>query len=325
MQILNEIYKQLEHIDRTKEYFYVTDLGTCPRKVIMNFGSYEKKPQTNAEKIMFYKAENDHRAMARLLNKSKRFSIIKEEFDISEGLPKMWHGRLDSLVFDNVPTTYLVERNVDLEKIKSFAKPRGIITVDNVNSIKKLNGSSIYPIDWKGTRSLKYQVELPKKNHITQLRAYIMALQNMNYDCNKGVLIYSDRTGSYEGIEFVIQPDNDSVLAEMKIYEDWYLSNVGEQLTGIFEYKLPPILERSIKHFPKINEFHLIPNWQCDYCYYEGLSCHPNMSKNKIAEIKDNKLKIRNGYFEYEDRLNEIINPKDDKDFYNFVKRESEK
>jgi len=286
MKILNEIYKQLDRPDRTKEYFYVTDLGTCPRKVIMNFGSYEKKPQTNAEKIMFYKAENDHRAMARLLNKSDRFFIIREEFSINEGLPEMWHGRLDNLIYDK-------------------------------------EDKSISPLDWKGTRSLKYQLELLKQSHILQIRSYLMALINMQFPTDKGYIIYTDRTGSYEGVEFVIEPDNESVLAEMKIYEDWYLSNVGEQLTGIFEYKLPPIISREIKQIK--NEFYLVPNWQCGYCYYCNLSCKPNMSKNKIAEIKDDKLVIRKEYLEYEDRLNEIINPKDESDFYQFCKKESKK
>ena len=49
------------------------------------------------------------------------------------------------------------------------------------------------------------------------------------------------------------------------------------------------------------------------------------MSKNKIAEIKDDRLVIRKEYLEFEDKLNEIINPKDDKDFYEFVKKESKK
>jgi len=311
MQILNEIYKQLEKEDRPKEYFYVTDLGTCPRKVIMNFGDYKKKPMTNAEKIMFFKADSDHKSMARLLNKSNRFFIIREEFNISEGLPKMWHGRLDNLLYDR-------------------------------------EEKSISPIDWKGTRSLKYQAELPKQSHILQIRAYLMALINMRFPVDKGIIIYMDRTGSYEGIEFVIEPDNDSVLAEMKIYED-YLINQYEfekytidskclkiksldtfsenNQTRIFSLRnsslLPQILCRDIKQIK--NEFYLIPNWQCSYCYYQGLSCEPNMSKNKIAEIKDNKLKIRKGYEEYKNRLNELINPKDNENFYNFVKGVSDK
>ena len=310
MKILNEIYKQLDRPDRTKEYFYVTDLGTCPRKVIMNFGSYEKKPQTNAEKIMFYKAENDHRAMARLLNKSDRFFIIREEFSINEGLPEMWHGRLDNLIYDK-------------------------------------EDKSISPLDWKGTRSLKYQLELPKQSHISQLRSYLMALINMQFPTDKGYIIYTDRTGSYEGVEFIIEPDNDSVLTEMKIYEDWFENCIGETILSnkirttldnrldtlklreeiMAENNLPPILDRSIKQIK--NEFYLNPSWQCDYCYYQNLSCHPNMSKNKIAEIKDDKLKIRKEYLEYEDKLNEIINPKEYENtpngFAKFVEGESRK
>ncbi|GAH35352.1 unnamed protein product, partial [marine sediment metagenome] len=148
----------------------------------------------------------------------------------------------------------------------------------------------------------------------------------MNYDCHKGILIYSDRTGSYEGIEFVIEPDNESVLSAMEVYEGTFNkayegvkqtaktgdiikfnNGIGFDDNGNILYtnvklhkdSLPSILPREIKQIK--NEFYLIPNWQCGYCYYQGLSCKPNMSKNKIAEIKDDKLKIRKGYLEYED------------------------
>lgn len=294
-EILDEIYKQLKKVEKKKEYFYVTDLGQCPKKVIMGFGNYEKKQQTNAEKLMFAKAESDHRAMARLLNKSNRFFIIREEFSINDGLPEMWHGRLDNLIYDK-------------------------------------EEKSISPIDWKGTRSLKYQAELPKPSHVLQIRTYLMALINMQFPVDKGYLIYSDRTGSYEGIEFAIQPYNESVLAEMKIYEEYYNDTITvaeyENIKSYtpepnLEERLPSILPREIKKIK--NEFYLIPNWQCGYCYYQGLSCKPTMSKNKIASIKDDKLKIRKGYLEYEDRLNELINPKDNGDFYNFVKKASNK
>ena len=154
----------------------------------------------------------------------------------------------------------------------------------------------------------------------------------MHFPVDKGYLIYSDRTGSYEGIEFEILPDNESVLAEMKRYEKYYdlVFFPDRTLNNVIEFNFPPILDRDIKQIktqkskdvtkPSHNEFYLTPNWQCDYCYYQNLSCNPNMSKNKIAEIKDNRLVIRKDYGEYEDRLNNIINPKDDNDFYKFVK-----
>jgi len=257
MEILDEIYKQLKQEDRIKECFYVTDLGVCPRKVIMDFGDYKKKPLTNAERLMFHKAESDHREMATLLNYSNRYSIMKQEMSINDGLPEMWHGRLDCLVYD-------------------------------------LQLNEMFPVDWKGTRSLKYQVELPKANHVLQVKCYIWALYQMNYPVNKGKLIYTDRTGSYDGMEFEVDGDIRELSPLMQVYEVAY--RIYEQ-----DKTLPNMLPRIIKQIK--DEYYLIPDWQCGYCKYQGLSCKPNMSKNKIAEIKDNKLVMRKGYEEYEKHI----------------------
>lgn len=288
--ILNEIYKALNKPDRKKEYFYVTDLGSCPRKVIMNFGEYEKKPLTNAEKIMFHKADSDHTQMSRLLNQSDRYSVMKEEYSVNEGLPDMWHGRLDCLVYDR-------------------------------------DTNEMFPVDWKGTRSLRYQSDLPKEQHVLQLQAYIWALNQMNYPVNRGVIIYVDRSGSYDGLEFDIEGSIRELIPEMKIYEKAYKESGFKVLMAyplpeiLPEIKLPPILPREIKQSKNI--FNLIPNWQCGYCKYQGLSCNPNMSTNKAAEINDKELIIRKGYEEYDIAINQLIKPKeytdDKKGFADFV------
>ena len=284
--ILEEIYKQLDKPERKKEYFYVTDLGSCPRKVIMNFGDYKKKPLTNAEKIMFHKADSDHTQMSRLLNQSDRYSVMKEEYSINDGLPEMWHGRLDCLVYDK-------------------------------------GTDEMFPVDWKGTRSLRYQTDLPKQQHVLQLQAYIWALNQMNYPVNRGVIIYVDRSGSYDGLEFDVGGSIRKLRPEMKTLENYYNKSIIKGYAPI----LPDMLPREIKKSKNI--FNLVPNWQCGYCKYQSLSCEPNMSTNKIAELlPDNEVKIRGGYEEYIDTLNELLKPKeytDDKkgfsDFANDVNK----
>ncbi len=267
--ILPEIYKALDKPDRVKEYFYVTDLGSCPRKVIMNFGEYDKKPLTNAERIMFHKANSDHTQMSRLLNCSDRYSVLKEEYSINAGLPEMWHGRLDCLVYDR-------------------------------------DTNEMFPIDWKGTRSLRYQADLPKQQHVLQLQAYIWALNQMNYPVNRGVIIYVDRSGSYEGLEFDVEGSIRELTLEMKTLENYYNKSIIKGYAPI----LPDTLPREIKRRKDI--FYLEPNWQCNYCKYESLSCKPTISKNKIAEVKDKEfLIIRKGYEEYEETLNELFKPKE--------------
>lgn len=276
MSILEEVYKALDKPPRVKEHFYVTDLGTCYRKVIMNFGEHEKKELTNAEKIMFHKANSDHEAMTQLLQQSKRFSVMEVEMNINAGLPDIWHGRLDVLVYD-----------------------------------KELG--EMFPIDWKGTRSLRYQQDLPKTAHKLQLRAYIMALAELGYPVGSGKIIYVDRTGSFEGVEFDVEANDTEVLEEMIYYE------------ACKTVDLPPILPREIKQTK--DEFHLVPNWQCGYCYYQPSSCQPNMSKNKIATLTSGELSIKPDYTDYADQLHKMLEPKDyehtPKGFSNFVKEEN--
>ncbi len=271
MSILEEIYIQLDKPKKKKEHFYVTDLGSCPRKVIMNFGDYKRKELTNAEKIMFFKANSDHKSMTYLLNKSKKYSVMETELVINDGLPKLWHGRLDVLIYD-------------------------------------YKGSCMYPIDWKGTRSLRYQADLPKSAHKLQLRSYIMALRVLSYPVDIGKLTYVDRTGSYEGVEFEIEADDDEVLENMKFYEKCLTVYKGDS-DNLLPQLLPPIIPREIKRTK--DEFHLVPNWQCGYCHYQPSSCKPNMSKNKIASMVNGELSIRKDYTNYANKLYKMIEPKE--------------
>ncbi|MCJ7570692.1 MAG: hypothetical protein MUO82_02280 [Candidatus Thermoplasmatota archaeon] len=275
MQILNEIYKQLyfERENRIKTHLYVTDLGFCPRRVMMDFGDFEKRDFTKQELYMFKKSKQQEVDFEKMLERSDNFFVLKHNLKLDDGLPPLWHGELDFFLYDR--------------EDKEFE-----------------------PLEYKSSRSFKYPEYLPKRENVFQTKAYIYALKNMfpNLNIKRGILFYDDRSGSNLPLEFLID-NTDDLINEMKIYEDWHLKSI-----------LPPILEREIKQTK--NEFYLIPNWQCGiYCKYHDLSCKPNMSKNKIAEIKDDKLVIRKDYFEYEDKLNEIIDPKDDKDFYNFCKR----
>ena len=135
----------------------------------------------------------------------------------------------------------------------------------------------------------------------------------MEYDVSKGKVVYVDRSGSCEGIECLIEPNNE-MENEFAMYEKYYLDYIDHDI-------LPPMMDREIKQSKNI--FNLVPNWQCGYCKYQGLSCNPNMSTNKIAEMKDDVLVIRKGCEEYQETLNNILKPKeytdDKKGFADFV------
>jgi hypothetical protein len=282
MNVLDEIYRQLERENKKRECFYVTDLGVCPRKVIMGFGDFEYKPLTPQEKLMFGFADFLHYKVMLFLRESKNYVVIKNEYKINDGLPEFWHGRCDDLLYD-------------------------------------LSDKYFFPLEIKSTRSFVKNMDLPKENHVMQTKIYIYALRNMGWDIPKGKLLYIDRSGSNKPIEFDIElDDSQPILDNFKIYEDWYEKQIfetnGEYSHVMMTDTMPPILPRTINKSK--NEFYLVPDWQCGYCKYQGLSCKPNMSKNKIAEIKDNKLVMRKGYEEYEKDI--VGNKVEEDDFITF-------
>lgn len=282
---------------KVKSHFYCTDIGSCPRKVVMSF--YDKDFKTErasaAARMMFLKAENDHSANAGILDKaSNSVAVLKREMRITEGLPPMWSGRIDCIVLD-------VRQQI----------------------------AKLAVIDWKGTRSLTWTSDLPKSSHVAQIRCYLMALNKMNYKMTEGKLIYQDRSGSTEGLEFWVQEDNLSVLNEMVKYEKSLSYTIGRDIatfdgvtTGML-YEKPGYLERLPDRLPREikktgNEFFMVPNWQCGYCAYKEHACKPNMRKTKVAELIPDPdgptlnpilVSMRKGFEKYKSMVDEIYSP----------------
>lgn len=207
MAIKEEIYSLLEKEERTKEYLYVTDIGSCPKKVMMGFGKYEKKPLSPQEKLMFDIADFLHYKVMLLLKDSNRFVVIKNEYKLNDGLPTLWHGRCDDILFD-------------------------------------LNDKKFLILEIKSTRGFVKNMELPKNNHEIQTKIYINALRKMHWNIDCGILIYFDRSGSNEPQEYPINyiPDIDDDLINNKfnIYEQYYTEYKQYKV-------LPEILSRVIK------------------------------------------------------------------------------
>ncbi len=270
--IVDEIKKQLYSEDRKKECFYVTDLGTCLRKMVLDFIGAEKKPWTAQELYMFKKSKDQQDKFAEMLRGTDNYFLLKEELVINDGLPDGWHGRLDFLVYD-------------------------------------LNDKHFKPIEYKSSRSFGNPEHLPRPENVLQTKAYIAATRFMYLEFNikKGILFYDDRSGSNLPLEFGI--DNlDGLDDEMALCEKAYLGYTEHDI-------MPDFLPREIKlrNYGKI--FYLEPNYMCDgYCKYSGVSCKPDLSKTKLADVKDGILVIRKGYEEYESAMLEMMKPKDFKD-----------
>lgn len=281
--LVEEICKQLEREDRVKEYFYVTDLGKCPRKVIMDFGDFKKKPLTESELLMFKFADYIHERVTSLLRKSDRFVVAANELSLNGGLPNFWHGRCDALLFD-------------------------------------LHDRIFIPLEIKSTRAFRYTSDFPKPEHIMQINAYMFALITMGYDTQRGIILYVDRSGSNKPLEFKI-PYDENILHEFKKYEELYKKHFETELT------LPPVMAREIKKVR--NTLYLVPSWQCDYCHYQGLSCNPNMSKNKLGELTKEGFKKSRDYGKFADeidqnKLNKFIKPEEIENFGEYVKAVSD-
>lgn len=277
--IAGEIFKQLQREKRKKKNFYVTDLGKCPRKVIMDFGDYEKKPLTDSELLMFGFADYIHVKLTSLIKKSNKYAVIAEELSVNEGLPEQWHGRLDTLLFD-------------------------------------LEDKIFLPIEWKSTRSFVTNMDLPKNQHYYQVLAYLYALNRMGYEVETGIILYVDRTGSNKPIECVVVRDDDEFTDMCVTYNNYLATYLDKKI-------LPEMLPRELKNYK--SGLYLHPNWQCQYCHFQDISCKPNMSKNKIGNITNGKLIKGRNWGRYEDEvdrgeLNKLLNPEEIEDFGEYCK-----
>jgi len=167
------LQKGLQRENKTREYFYITDLGKaadgCLRGLWLDFQHVDKAEHGIGKLLMFDHGNRIHETINRYLFESGLFSTLEFEGQCNlEILGEDFHGRYDCMaVVDDEPII----------------------------------------IDYKTVRGAAFEHLIePKTSHVAQVQAYLMALE-----LRRGYVIYIDREGQNGWRIFEIGRDDDNV------------------------------------------------------------------------------------------------------------------
>ncbi len=157
-----------------------------------------------------------------------------------------WGGRLDIV--------RKVDGKVQIVEVKT----------ERSNALKRRkDGTLVYP--------------LPKPSHVLQATVYDLYYDYLQWSAEPTdpVVWYAARGGSNLPLECVVKPDHDAAVRLMN-----ELDAVRAALP-----ELPPMLPKVLKltRYGKFLESQ--PDWQCTYCDYCGVSCHPDTRSEVWAEL----------------------------------------
>ena len=275
---------------------HCSGLDSCIRQVVMDYFKFPKKDLTMAELLMFEIANFCHRLMTDWARQSDRFEMIGEEHDITKGLPDMVSGKCDIVIKHK-------ESGLNILNDTKTAMPSAFKSYSNY---------------------------LVKRSHELQGKAYNYGLKNLETLIDLVIFTYFDRGGTNAPIYVAMSDISDEILENTF---DIYKEAIKEyEINKKLPDKEPLIFEK------KNSEVYVKKSWQCDYCKFCDVSCggYPDFDRKKakkIGVLVNSLLCIDKNFGHIHDEIfnqyikkeNEIINPKDDKDFYNFVKKESGK
>ena len=209
--MLFDFYSYMQNSNDSKDdegYYssgiHCSSLGMCKRKVVMEYYKFDRQEHNLPTLLMFDIGNHVHRVVQKWMSKSDRFELIYEEFNVTDGLPKPFSGKLDMLFRDKVSD------EVVLADIKTAM-----------------------PLMFK-----QYMSSLPKENHIIQLSAYARGLDNLGIKYDKLAMMYFDRAGSNKPLIYFVEPYKDIdklmdeyILAQLRYEQDKILP---ERLDALF-------------------------------------------------------------------------------------------
>lgn len=183
-EYMKDIFDDKE--DYFKNGIHCSSLGMCKRQVVLDYYGFDKKPMDLGQMLRLYSGTEKHELVQNWLDKSERFEVLHSEFEVSEGLPGDFVGRLDNVILDKATG------KIGLTDTKT----------QNAMAFKR------------------YIASLPKQNHIYQLSSYALGYKKMGFPYDFLMLLYYS-TGSddpvmfqvdyYKGIEDLMQEYIDAV------------------------------------------------------------------------------------------------------------------
>ena len=172
----------------------------CKRQMVMDCFKFDRKPYGLPTLLMFEGGNHFHDMVKNWFRQSKRYSLLHEELNVSDGLPKPITGKLDVVFKDNETG------QVILADIKTAM-----------------------PLMFK-----KFMDSLPKDNHVIQLTAYAYGLNKMGIKHDRLALMYFDRAGSNKPLIYIVKPYKDI----KKLFDEYILAYLRYEQDGILPDRL---------------------------------------------------------------------------------------
>jgi hypothetical protein len=179
--LLDDFYTYMLNNNKAKDedgYYssgiHCSQLGMCKRKVVMDYYKFDKKQHELPTLLQFEGGNHFHDIVQTWIRNSKRFKLLHENFNVTEGLPKPVTGKLDVVFQDTITDTVI------LADVKT-AMPRQF-------------------------EIQKYKDSLPKENHRIQVTSYGSGLSNLNIHYDELAVMYFDRAGSNKPLIYFVEP-----------------------------------------------------------------------------------------------------------------------
>lgn len=287
---LQVFYDYLFSPEWESKNFGMSMLGKCKRQSIFKKAHVPKMVKTKIEKrkqdIKFDMADD---CETKIIDAwFDRGVLVSSQLTVNQGLPPNWAGRLDA---------WLNRPDIGFEIVEIKASHPNMFT--------------------------RSTIELPKYINYLQCLGYLYAVNNWfmglkpfgDLDCNdflvsNGRVIYMNRGGESEPLPFPFKftkKERLIVIKEIKsVNKCWkaYNKTIKKPLK---KRCLPDMLGKTVKIRKKKKkgadtwEAVLEPSWECDWCDYCDVSCHPDKAKNKCGHFdSEGEYIVRKNYDKYE-------------------------
>lgn len=261
----HENYRHLELDEWTDDNIHISDVGYCPRAVILRIGGYDRRPKTALQMRRFYMGHVMHNVVynAFLHSDLELYSAI--EFSVTDYLKAQG--------LDHVTGTCDL-----IAKMDYFTFGPEHARDLSVNDIKSQHPNMLRD----------YRYTLPKKENVYQVVLYQWALKDAFDLCGNPFVTYMDNGGGDNESELCEIFDWDNKPLKEARYELGYL--IGARSAYIKYNIVPPILPKVLKVTGRSNpSIQIQPSWNCNpkYCDFMGISCIPPEGKNRVGYLDE--------------------------------------
>jgi CRISPR-associated protein Cas4 len=104
-----------------KTYYFVTDFGSCPRKVVYSMMNKEAEPFSNHSLFVFANGDSFHKRMCDWLREME--ILVAEEYPFKTENGRI-HGRIDSIVQMNEKKTVVEFKSINNRGFKYLKRPK---------------------------------------------------------------------------------------------------------------------------------------------------------------------------------------------------------